>query len=444
MDPITIAAIGTMAVSGLVQLYNSERARGASKARLAQIEAMYNKIIPPDYDLRIQDPPQLHEETLKQPEFSGSMAAPKFNLEKLTPDQFKQVGQMVPEVAPLIKEVAPQTLQRTDDMNLGRDAQLNALRKFMDIGGGEFDPQYQEAVQRAARQSQTQAQSREESILQDFARRGQGGSGLSLAAQLGASRQAMDSGAMANLSAASEAYRNRLNALSQGAQLGGQISAQDLSMQERNADIINAFNQRMSQTAQAQANQRANVLNQAQQYNLGVSQDLANRNTSNANEFSLQNQQRLDNLAKYGYDVAAKERARLDDLNQQKYQNTVNERNYQNQMALSKYNINSGEIDRLNKLRQQMFENEMNKSNAKAGIGSQFNAMDIGAAQDRNAAIQGLSNIAGLYAQQSSANNRAQADRTRQADLANYQQTGNWMTDDQMDDYKKRQQSYGY
>ncbi len=444
MDPITIAAIGTMAVGGLVQYYNSERARGASKERLAQIEKLYDTIIPPDYDLRIQDPPQLHEETLKQPEFSGSMGAPKFNLEKLSPEQFKQVGQFVPEVAPLVKEVAPQLLQKTQGMQTGRDAQLNALRRFMEVGQGDFDPQYQEAVTKSARSAQNEAQSRQQSILQDFARRGQGGSGVSLAAQIGGTSQAMDRAAGNNLSAASDAYRNRLSALSQGAQLGGQISSEDMSMQQRNSDIINSFNQRMSQAAQSQQNMRANAMNQAQQYNLGVGQDLANRNTSNANEFALQNQSRMDNLAKYGYDVASKERGRLDDLSQQKYQNNVNERNYQNQTALSKYNINAGEIDRINRLKQQMYENQMNKTGAKAGIGTQFNAMDIGAAQDRNAAIQGLSNIAGLYAQQSSANNRASADRSRQADLANYERTGDWMSNDELDAYRKRQQNYGY
>lgn len=443
MDPITIG-LGAAALGSLVQLYQSEKARGAEKKRLKEIEKLYNEIKPPEYDLRIIDPPELHDEKLKSPEFAGPLAAPKFNLSKLTPEQFKQVGKFIPEVAPYIAEQNPKLIEKTADMRAGREAQLNALRRFQEIGAGEFDPEYQEAVTKAARAAQGEAQSRQQSILQDFARRGQSGSGLNLAAQLGASSQAMDRGAMANLDAASQAYRNRLQALSQGASLGGQISQEDQNFQQRNADIINAFNQRMSTQRQAYENQRTAQMNQAQQYNLGVEQSLANMNTQSANQAMQADRSRLDDIAKFNYDVAARERARQDENAKYKYGQDVNERNYQNQLAMNKYNMAIGSQARQNDMLRQQYQDALNKAGLKAGVSQQMGQSSLQATQDRNAAIQGLSNVGLNYAQGQQARADQRSQNMASTDRSFYEKQGRFMDDDERDSYKKRLDEYDY
>lgn len=443
MEPMTMMA-GAAALGGLVQLYNSEQARGAARDRLDEIERLYNSIKPPDYDLSITDPPKLHEEALRRPEFSSAVAAPKFNLEKLSPRELKLVGQMVPEVAPYIEEAAPQVLQKTQDMKTGREAQLAALKRLMSIGSGEFDPSLAQEQMAAQRRAEAEAEARSQSLLQDFARRGQGGSGLSFAAQMGGNAQAMDRLAQANMSAASDAYRNRLQALAQGAQLGSAIGAEDTSFQARNADIINAFNDRLSRNRQAWEQQRAAALNNAQQYNLGVAQGLSNQNVENQNRYDLTNQQRLDNLARYNYENQVSERNRADDLAKWGYAQDVADRNYANQLAMSKASWQAGEKDKRNSLLNRQYQDELSRAGLKAGVSMQQSNNDISAAQDRNAAIQGLANAGMVYAQGQQARGDAVNSQLARDDRANYEKSGQWMTDDQMAARRRRYSDAGY
>ncbi len=442
MDPITIAVVGTMALGSLAQLYSSEKARGAEKGRLEEIAALYNSIKPPNYDLTILDPPEMHEQMLNSPAFSGEIAPPKFNLDKLTPEQFKQVQQYIPQAAPFIAEAAPKLIEQSVGMKAGKDAQMAALKKFMDVGNSSTDPEYEEAITKAGRQAQTEAQSRQASILQDFARRGQSGSGLNLAAQIGGTSQAMDRNAMANMSAASQAYKNRLQALSQGAELGGQISQQDQNLQAQNNAVINAFNQRMSTNQQQYQNQRAGMMNDAQKYNVGMQQDLANMNTQAANQYSLQNQQRNDQLAKYGYDAANQAQQRQDALTQwqRNQQNSANA--YNNQLAMQNYNMSNANLDKINNLKRQSYQDALQQAAGISGNAIQMNNADIGQAQDRNAAIQGLANAGMIYGQQSMANNNAAKTRASNADLAYYKQNGQFMPEDDMNTYKSRYGDY--
>ena len=66
--PAIVAAAGIQAVSGLVQMYQAEKARKASKESLQKIEDMLNEIGWPDFDLSLDDPPSVIEEKLKRPQ----------------------------------------------------------------------------------------------------------------------------------------------------------------------------------------------------------------------------------------------------------------------------------------------------------------------------------------------------------------------------------------
>lgn len=438
--PAIAAIAGVSVLSGLAQYYTAEKARKASQAQLDKIEATFNAIKPPNYDLSIEAPPQMHDELLQSPKFSDPQAAPQFNLNALTPEQFKMIGKMSPEIAGYVAEANPTLLTKTSDMETGRKAQLSALQRMQEIGKGEFDPQYQEMVQKAARAAQGEAQSRNASIMQDFARRGAGGSGLNLAAQMAASSQGMDRNAQVNQNAASESYRNRLNALMSGAQLGSQIGQEDTSFQGRNADIINAFNDRVSRSRQAYENNRTAALNNAQQYNLGVEQDVSNRNVGAANEFARGNQQRMDELTKYGANFAQSERDRADRNAQQTFQNQDAQRRYLNSLLAEKASWQAGEREKLNKLRSQEFQDKLDIARGKSGIASQRIGADISAAQDRNAMIQGLSNAAttGAMAYQNSQDARNQ--NYNNANMEYYKREGDWMDKDARNRYYK---SYG-
>lgn len=442
-------ALGAMAVmagasllGGLAQYHSAEKARKASSARLKQIEEMFNKIKPPDYDLEITDPPALHMEELSLPEFSDPMAAPKFDLSKLEPEELKVIGKFNPELPALVLEAEPQLIQKTKDMKMGRQAQLKALQRLQRIGEGEFDPEYQQQVQEAARSAQGEAQSRQASIMQDFARRGVTGAGMNLAAQLGSSASAMDRAAMANQQAATQAYKNRLNALMSGAQLGSQIRGEDVDLQARNTAAINAFNTRVSRQRQAYEDQKAQAMNQAQMYNLGVGQSVEQQNVGARNRAAEADRARLDALAKYGAGFAQSEKQRADRNAQQAFQNELAQQQYQNQLIAGQAAWTAGEREKQNQLKRQMYQDQLSKTQGAAGISGQQSAADISAAKDRGALIQGLTNVAmtGALASQQQAQQDKQA--FNQANTAYMAQTGQFMDPEQKMAWQKSYEEY--
>lgn len=379
MDPLTAGIGAGQLLGGIIQYYNSEKARGAEASRLQQISDEFDKIKPPNYNFKVFDPPALQTQALAQPQFQNQP--------------------LTPAMSAYVQQAAPTTIQNTADMQTGRAAQLAALQRLQSVGAGEFDPQYQQAVQTASRQAAADAQSRNSAILQDYARRGQSGSGLNLATQLSSNAQIGNNQGLANLQAATNAYKNRLSALSSGAQIGSQINQDDANTQGRNANIINNFNQQVAGNRQTWGNNQANVLN------------------NNA----LNNQQTYNQTA------------------QNTYNNANTERNAQNNIQTQLANWNVNQADRQNNLQNMQYQNQLGQLNGKFGISNAQGANNLGAAQDRNAAIQGLTNAGttvgqGYLANQQSINNNVNADNR-----ANLQSTGSWMTPEEL---QQRRQSY--
>jgi hypothetical protein len=253
------------------------------------------------------------------------------------------------------------------------------------VAKGE-SPEFNIALQRARDSSQASAQSRTQSIIDDAQRRGMGGSGLSLAAQLQGAGDSMSQGAALSQQAAIEAYRNKLQATQQSGQMGRQLAGDEMAMESANADIINSFNQRTSRQYQDYLNQRAQMQNDAQLRNLQTQQDISNRNVSTRNEadrFNLENRNRLS---------------------QQAYQNTRDERNYQNSLAEQRANWSAAEKARQNQLKGQSYRDQMTRYGAMNGLTGLQMGQENQNAADRNAMIQGVTNAAsGYFAGQSQA-----------------------------------------
>ncbi len=246
--------VAIAAASAIAQWYTSEQARQATAEERKKMQDLYNK--------------------LQMPDFDSSM---------IVPEEFKVLQQYVPQVAVKVAEANPTLIQESSAMLEGRDAQLSALRRLSGISQQSEDPALMQQLNAASQRSQQQAQSRYESQMQDAQRKGIFGSGMSqvLAAQRGAN--AMQQGAQDSQSAAAEAYRTRLKALADSAELGGNIRNQDISMQGRNADIINAFNARTATAGQNWQNQRADTINEASRFNIGQNQRAADLNTTARN-----------------------------------------------------------------------------------------------------------------------------------------------------------------
>jgi len=305
---------------GIAQYMNSEQARSASTAERKKMQEALNKIQAPDFD------------------FSN-----------ITPEEYKVIGKYVPQVAQYVAEANPTVVQQTGQMKEGQGAMLDALRRYRSIASSDSDPAFQAQLDLAARRSQAEAQSRQESTMLAAQRRGQGGSLATLGAQLQGGSAAMDRNAEMGKNAAIEAYRNKLDAMRQSANLGGQVYQQDLGYQRTNADIINSFNQRAATTRQNYMNNSANTLNDAQRINMQATQSAADANVSARNSANMSNRDRV---------------------------NSLKQQVYGNQMA--KY---GQQVGNTNAARQDIYQN----------------------AQDRNNAMQSVANIGGAYADRESA-----------------------------------------
>lgn len=400
-------ALGIVAIAAattIAQIYQSEQARGASKKHLKQLREEFDKLIPPEYDLSPMDPPQYIMQAIPEP---------SYDMSDITPEQFELVGKYQPEIAAYVAEQNPQLVQETAAAREGREAQMSALRRLRQVADSDSDPILAQAMDEAAKSSQIEAQSRSQSILQDAARRGALDSGTMLAAQLQGASDSMESAASHSRDAAAEAYRNRLAALRDSAELGGRVRGQDLDLEARNADIINQFNQRTTRARQDWANQRANTLNDAQLRNLAEQQRIADANVSSRNDAAWRNRGRQDELLSKLYAIRA------------------SERDNRNNLIGKTADWRAAERDRADKLKDTMYGYQVDKMKSKMGLASTAMDMNMQGARDRNSAIQGLGNAAMsgyMYGQQMDQYDRGNAAAD---DRAFFDRHGRWMTEEE-------------
>lgn len=351
--PAMIAvAVGAQAVSGIMQYYQAEKARGANAKRLREIEAMFAKIVPPEMDISIYDDPRVAE----------SIPEPLLDFSAITPKEFKSVGQFVPEVASYVAETNPQLVEATAAATKGRQTQLEALSKYREIASqGGMDPILASKLAVASDKARSDAASSQQSILQDAQRRGMMGSGLQMQSQMNRTAEDMRRQAVESQMAAAEAYRNQMDAMARGAALGGDIRGSEMSEQGRNADIINAFNERTSRRYQDYLQARSDAVNRANLRNLESQQELANRNVTQGNK-----------AARYNRNMA----------NQGATQQWQNKRASRQDLL---------DLDRAKKADiQQNWQNKMTHAGAMKGISQDWQNHNYQTAQDRNQATRGI------------------------------------------------------
>lgn len=136
-----------------------------------------------------------------------------------------------------------------------RDAQMTALDRLSREGSaGGMGVEDRVALAQAQGETARRERGSREAILQGMAMRGQGGSGVELAATLANQQGAAEQNAMSGAQAAADARRRALSATMQSGQLGGSIRGQDYGEKANRAsatDAIARFNadQRMKKAA---------------------------------------------------------------------------------------------------------------------------------------------------------------------------------------------------
>jgi hypothetical protein len=236
----------------------------------------------------------------------NSIKDPNFDERNINPEDVALLQKYVPETAPYIKEIAPQTVQALSQGAVqGREAQMQSLGMFQKLMQQGYDPQTAMEMARAQRGASAEATSARNTAQAEANRRGFGG-GPSFY-QAGASQAGQDRMAQLQSQALADASQRRMQAAGQAANLGGDIRSSDINLERGNIDIINAYNQRMAASQQDWANQGANVRNAANLRNIGEEQRIDELNKGNkynaavanrANRNTTQQQIFSNNIAK--------------------------------------------------------------------------------------------------------------------------------------------------
>lgn len=174
-----------------------------------------------------------------------------------------------------------------------RSAQMDALESISQMGETGFTPAEQAALREARRDAAGEAQAKSAQLMDEYARRGMGGSGAELAARLQASQSGADRLSQEGDRLAQMSQERALNALSQQASLGSSIRGQEFGEQSDIAkaqDAINQFNSANTQSVQARNVANTNA---AGMRNLGEKQRIGENNTALSNQQQQANKQLL-------------------------------------------------------------------------------------------------------------------------------------------------------
>ena len=232
-----------------------------------------------------------------------AIQSPNFDIRKLTPEDYKIGAKYVPELASYIEEKAPTLVKAAGpDAVRGRQAQLESLDRFRSLAITGEDTQSQILREKAMDASARQNAAQQGAIRERMAQQGRGGSEMdyvqSLLAQQGSAQNASKSGQDAALAA----YNTRLQAQRDAANLGGNIRQEDVDVESKNANTINAFNTRMANSYQDYVNRNVQIRNQAQAANLARANAVSDKNVGQRNEAEQDYQNMINTIRQRQYD----------------------------------------------------------------------------------------------------------------------------------------------
>jgi polyhydroxyalkanoate synthesis regulator phasin len=203
---------------------------------------------------------------------------------KYTLQQLVRQGQLSPEQAQVFLQ-DPSLLQSMMLDPATRTAQMTSLGNLQEIvDEGGLSPVDRAKLSAIRSEVAQRERGDREAVLAQAQARGTGGSNLTLQSMLLGQQGAATRESQAGLDTAAQAYQNRLQAIKDVANLGGQIRGADFEQQSavaRAQDVINQFN-----TQQKQAVEQSNVgtRNLAQEKNLAEQQRIADTNTAIRNQ----------------------------------------------------------------------------------------------------------------------------------------------------------------
>lgn len=200
--------------------------------------------------------------------------------------KFQEAGILTPELEQAVNAGTSKAAEATGDKQ-GVDAQKSALQMLQQRSQSGLSPQDMANMNNLHQQIAAEAEGRRQQILQNFAARGQGGSGSELIASLQNAQAGTNQANQGGLNIAAQAQQNALSALVQGANLGGALNQQAFSQNLQKGQAADEF-QRFNVSNQiAQQARNVGAQNAAQAANLANKQGIMNANTGQYNQEQL-------------------------------------------------------------------------------------------------------------------------------------------------------------
>lgn len=231
----------------------------------------------------------LYEQALQQ---IAGIELPDIEKMKLDLDQFELAGQLDPQYQALF-ELGPSAFESINLDPRLRGTQMDALDEYVRKASGEFDQGDLAGFELAKREAAAYDQAKQAQLAQEFAQRGQAGSGTELITRLKGAQSAADRLAQSDLQQAVALQQAKMQALEGQANLAGRIQQQDYGMasdKAQSADAISRFN---TQSRQQQNQANVNIANAAQAGNLAAKQQMMDSNVGLRNQQQQYNKRLL-------------------------------------------------------------------------------------------------------------------------------------------------------
>lgn len=204
--------------------------------------------------------------------------------QRIALERYRSAGELSPELEHSIK-ADPSAFEQITQNAQYADAQNKALSQLQSLGEeGGLSLSDKAALQQQLATSANKDKANRDAITDEMARRGQGGSGMALQAQLAGSQSAGDRDAMARLQTLGSARDRALQAISQGGDLAGKLQSQDYQRQSDMASARDRIAQFNTQNAQSVQQRNVGARNDAQRTNLAAAQQLSNQNVDLGNK----------------------------------------------------------------------------------------------------------------------------------------------------------------
>lgn len=220
---------------------------------------------------------------------------------KIALENYQSTGVMTPELEQMIQlSEQDQLANITTDPRL-RQAQMDALGYLQQTGEMGLTPAERAQARDLRRQTEADAQSRTQALLQQQDARGVGSTDMALAARMLEAQSSANRQASSMDELAGQAQQRALQAMTQYGSMAGQMEGAEYA---RQAALADALRQREMMNVQNQQ--------QVQQRNVG--------SKNAAREFNLRNQQRL---AEANVDLRNKQQMYNKELLQQDFENRI-------------------------------------------------------------------------------------------------------------------------